>query len=65
MVELSHTAALKLNNERLLTIAADGISKLLVDVTEKYDGSTMPGLDGLIPRSNAFKGKVRQANAVN
>jgi hypothetical protein len=65
MVELSHSAALKLNNERSLTTAADEVSKLLVSVTEKYDGSTMTGLDTLIPRPDQYKGKVRQAAAVN
>jgi len=65
MVEVSHSAALKLNNEHLLTIAADGISKLLVDITEKYDGSTLSGIDGLIPRPEQYRGKVRQAAAVN
>lgn len=65
MVELSHSAGLRLNNERLLTTAADEISKLIVSVTEKYDGSTMSGLDTLIPRPDQYKGKVRQAAAVN
>ncbi len=49
MVEFAHSAGLKLNNERLLTAAADGVSKLLASVSEKYDGSTMAGLDSLIP----------------
>jgi hypothetical protein len=65
MVELAHSAALKLNNERLLAAAADGVSGLLVSVTEKYDGSTMSGLDSLIPPPGAFKGTPRQASAVN
>jgi len=65
MVELSHSASLKLNNERLLAAAADGISALIVRITEKYDGNTMAGLDGLIPPLSQFKGRVRPAAAVN
>jgi Cytochrome c554 and c-prime len=65
IVELSHSASLKLNNESDLTSAADGVSKLLVAVTEKYDGSTMAGLDSLIPGPDKFKGTARNASAVN
>jgi len=65
MVEYAYSAGLKLNNERFLTAAADGVSKLLVSITEKYDGSTMAGLDSLIPGPDKFKGKVREAGAVN
>jgi Cytochrome c554 and c-prime len=65
MVEYAYSAGLKLNNERFLTAAADGVSKLLVSITEKYDGSTMAGLDSLIPGPDKFKGKARQAGAVN
>jgi hypothetical protein len=56
---------LKLNNERFLTAAADGVSKLLASITEKYDGSTMAGLDALIPGPDKFKGTAREAGAVN
>jgi hypothetical protein len=65
MVEYAHSAALKLNNERLLTAAADGISNLLAGLTEKYDGSTMSGLDTLIPGPEKYVGRVRQPNAAN
>jgi hypothetical protein len=58
-------AGLKLNNERSLTAAADGMAKLLGSVTAKYDGSTMAGLDGLIPGPDKFKGKARKASAAN
>lgn len=60
MVELGHSAGLKLNNERALTAAADGLSKLLVSITETYDGSTMAGLDGLIPKPDKYKGAARK-----
>jgi hypothetical protein len=62
MVELGHSAALKLNNEQALTAAADAISKQLVLVTEKYDGSTMAGLDSLIPGPDKYKGTARKPN---
>ena len=65
MVEFAHSAGLKLNNERYLTAAADGVSKLLASITEKYDGSTMAGLDGLIPAPDKFKGTAREAGVAN
>jgi hypothetical protein len=65
MVEYAYSAGLKLNNERFLTAAADGVSKLLVSITEKYDGSTMAGLDSLIPGPDKFKGTAREAGAGN
>jgi hypothetical protein len=60
IVKLSHSAGLRLNNERRLTAAADGISKQLVLITEKYDGSTMAGLDAFIPGQAKFKGTARR-----
>jgi hypothetical protein len=65
MVEYGYSAGLKLNNERFLTAAADGVSKLLASITEKYDGSTMAGLDSLIPGPDKFKGTAREAGAGN
>ena len=65
MVEFAYSAGLKLNNERSLTAAADGVSTLLANITEKYDGSTMAGLDGLIPGPDKFKGTARKASAAN
>jgi Cytochrome c554 and c-prime len=65
MVEFAHSAGLKLNNERYLTAAADGVSKLLASITEKYDGSTMAGLDSLIPSPDKFKGTAREAGVAN
>jgi hypothetical protein len=64
IVEFSHSAGLRLNNDRALTVAADGVSKLLASITEKYDGSTMAGLDSLIPGPDKFKGTARKAGAV-
>lgn len=56
LVEYGHSAGLKLNNERFLAAAADGVSKTLASISEKYDGSTMAGLDSLIPGPDKFKG---------
>lgn len=60
MVKLSYSAGLKLNNERRLTAAADGVSKQLMLITERYDGSTMAGLDSLIPGPARYKGTARK-----
>jgi hypothetical protein len=65
LVEFSYSAGLKLNNERALTAAADSVSKLVASISEKYDGSTMAGLDSLIPAADKFKGAVREAGASN
>jgi hypothetical protein len=46
-------------------MAAVGVSKLLGSITEKYDGSTMAGLDSMIPGPDKIKGKAREAGAVN
>ncbi len=65
MVEFAHSAGLTLNNERRLTAAADGVSKLLASISATYDGSTMAGLDSLIPGPDKFKGTARTAGAAN
>jgi hypothetical protein len=65
MVEYAYSAGLKLNNERFLAAAADGVSKLLASITEKYDGSTMAGLDNLIPGLDKYKGTAREVGAAN
>jgi hypothetical protein len=65
MVEYAYSAGLKLNNERFLTAAADGVSKLLESITGRYDGSTMAGLDSLIPGPEKLKGTVSEAGAAN
>jgi hypothetical protein len=65
MVEFAYSAGLKMNNEPALTKAADGVSKLLASINEKYDGSTMTGLDSMIPGPDKLKGKPREASAGN
>lgn len=56
IVKLSYSAGVTLNNDSRLSAAADGISKLLEGISGKYDGSTMSGLDSLIPAPDKFKG---------
>jgi hypothetical protein len=65
MVDYAYSAGLKLNNERFLTAAADGVSQLLKSITAKYDGSTMAGLDSLIPGPDKFKGTAKGVGATN
>lgn len=65
MAEFASSAGLKLYNEQRLAAAADGVSSQLAKITETYDGSTMAGLDGLIPGPAKFKGRPRKAGAVN
>lgn len=65
IVDLSHSAGLKLNNANRLSRAADEISKLLVRLTDTYDGTTMAGLDRMIPGPSQYKGDARRAGAVN
>jgi hypothetical protein len=60
IIKFSKSAGLRLNNERRLTAAADGVSQQLVLITEKYDGSTMTGLDSLIPGPDKYKGTARK-----
>ena len=60
LVEYAYSAGLKLNNEKYLTAAAEGVSKTLVSITEKYDGSTLAGLDSLLPGPDKIKGTPRK-----
>lgn len=62
IVKLSYSAGLTLNNEARLVAAADGISRQLTLISEKYDGSTMAGLDDLIPGPEKYKGTPKPAN---
>jgi hypothetical protein len=60
MVKFAYSAGLKLNNEPRLAAAAEGVSKQLTTITQKYDGSTMAGLDSMIPGPDKYKGTVRK-----
>lgn len=57
--QFAFSAGLKLNNQRALTTAADGISKAIVAITEKYDGGTLAGLDSFIPGPDKHKGAAK------
>lgn len=59
IVKLSHSAGLKLNNDRALSSAADGIAKQILSLTENHDGSKLAAIDSLIPGPDKFKGKPR------
>lgn len=59
LATLGHAAALKLDNERALTAAADDVAKLVASISQTYDGSTLAKLDSLVAKPNAFKGKAR------
>ena len=63
LVEHAHAAGLKLNNERALIAAADGVAKILAGMANTYDGSTLAGLDRFIPSTDKLKGKAREAGA--
>ncbi len=60
IVKLSHSAGLRLNNQSRLTAAADGISRQLTLIAGKYDGSTMGGIDSLIPGPDKYQGSARK-----
>ena len=62
LVEYAYSAGLKLNNKPALTAAADGVSKEIASITEKYDGSKMAGIDPLLPTPDKFKGAPRKTN---
>ena len=60
IVKLSRSAGLRLNNASRLNAAADAIAERLTRVSGKYDGSTMAGLDAMIPGPDKYKGKVKK-----
>lgn len=60
IVELAHSASLKLSNESALTAAADGIAKQLERIAGAYDGSSLAAIDGLIPGPNKYRGLARK-----
>jgi hypothetical protein len=57
IVQLSHSAGLKLNNHTALSAAADKIAAETLRLLAKYDGSAFAQLDKLIPDASQFKGK--------
>jgi hypothetical protein len=65
MLDLANAAGLKLNNQRALNAAADEVAQLIESMVVSYDGSTMTGLDGLLPSPSEYKGTARKAASVN
>ena len=57
IVQISHSAGLKLKNKAALVAAADKIALIAQSLSAKYDGSAFAKLDKLIPVSSQFKGK--------
>ncbi len=65
LADLGHSSGLRLRNQQRLTAAADAVAALLERLAATYDGSTMAGLDRLIPPPEKYKGRSRSAAAVN
>ncbi|MEZ5923819.1 MAG: cytochrome c family protein [Hyphomicrobiaceae bacterium] len=63
--KLGHSAGLKLKNESELSAAADSIAGLVQKIAANYDGSSMAGLDSLIPGPDSFKGKARKPSGTD
>lgn len=59
IVKLFYAAGLKLNNDKALTAAADAIAQKIIQISTKYDGSELAGIDPLLPKENAYKGQAR------
>ena len=57
IVQLGHSAGLKLNNKAALNAAADKIVLKALAIIGKYKGNELAGADALIPRSDKYKGK--------
>lgn len=65
LVEYAYSAGLKLDNKPALTAAADGVSREIVSIATKYDGSKMAGLDPLLPAPDKLKGTARKPAGAN
>ena len=57
LLALSHSAGLKLNNKERLYKAADQVAAVAKDFLSKYDGSTLAGVDKLLPPPSSYRGK--------
>lgn len=57
LLALSHSAGLKLNNKAKLFEAADKIASVAKAFLAKYDGSTLTGVDKLLPPPTTYRGK--------
>ena len=56
LLALSHSAGLKLNNKEKLFEAADKVASVAKALLEKYDGSTLAGVDKLLPPPSTYRG---------
>lgn len=61
IVAAGGSAKLKLRNEAALTAAADKIAAAAKKIAANYDGSTLGGVDGLLPQAKDYKGKPAAA----
>ena len=57
LLALSHSAGLKLNNKEKLFEAADKVASVAKALLAKYDGSTLAGVDKLLPPPSTYRGK--------
>ncbi|MGA8262640.1 MAG: multiheme c-type cytochrome [Arenicellales bacterium] len=57
IAKIGAAAQLKLNNKKALSEKADKIGELTQKIVEKYDGSTMGGIDKALPGEDKWKGK--------
>ena len=56
IAQLGYSAGLKLNNNKALSSAADGVAREAKKFVSKYSGSKLRGIDSMIPGSEKFKG---------
>lgn len=56
IVKIGKTAALKLNNNKKLTVAANKIAKQTLSLVAKHTGSKFGAIDKLIPGEDKYKG---------
>ena len=57
IVQYSHSAGLKLNNNKALRAAADKVAKETKNLVTRYDGSTFAAVDKLLPSASKYRGK--------
>jgi putative intracellular protease/amidase len=56
IVAAGGSAKLKLNNDAALSAAADKVAAAAKKIAASYDGSTLGGVDGLLPQAKDYKG---------
>ena len=56
MYKAAKAGKLKLNNEAKLTAAADAVAAQAKAIATKYDGSSLAGLDKVLPKASKYKG---------